>query len=312
MSSEYPYAGGTPMKLNLAPAAVAAIAWIGAIAPAEQAAPTQDPREQFEVASIRPNLPTAARAGRVPLRVPPGSFCNGDAPQVAPNRVVLNGALYTLISMAYSLDCVSLDGTAPVSGGPEWVKSDQWAIQAVIPEAAGLLVAPEECRSVCRAWISDARVQRMLRNLLAERFKLVLHRETKEVPVYALTVANGGPKLQHSDDAPCTLPGDSPVKPSGTPNCTLALRNASMAKFAASIVLLDRPVVDKTGITGNFDFRLIFDSRQSLLRLGTDPSDSTGPSIFTALQQQLGLKLESSKARVEVLVIDRVEKPSEN
>jgi len=80
-----------------------------------------------------------------------------------------------------------------------------------------------------------------------------------------------------------------------------------------SIVVLDRPVIDRTGITGRLDFRLIFDPRLGLIGcLGTEPSDPSGPSIITALQKQLGLKLESAKAPAGVLVIDHVEKPSEN
>src|SRR5262249_1700745 len=103
----------------------------------------QDPRERFEVVSIRPsgpdrNLPTGARGGRVPLPVPLGSYCDGDVPQVNPGRIVLNSNLYTLITVAYSLDCQSPNGSALVSGGPEWVKTDQWAIQALIPAAAGV------------------------------------------------------------------------------------------------------------------------------------------------------------------------------
>ena len=86
-----------------------------------------------------------------------------------------------------------------------------------------------------------------------------------------------------------------------------------MASFASGIVFLDRPVIDKTAITGMFEFRLIYDQRLSLIGgPGTEPFDPSGPSIFAALQEQLGLKLESGKAPVEVLVIDRVEKPREN
>lgn len=302
-------------KLLLAAAASCVVAVslsVGIIRAQSQAASLQDPRLRFDVASIRPRGPD--QSGHIPLRLPFGSECNGDVPQVSPSRIALNGNFYTLLVMAYGLDCVSADGTALVTGGPGWVKTDLWTLQAVIPEADGLQVSPEKCRSVCRAWIRDARVQRMLQNLLAERFKLVVHWETKEVPVYALTVANGGPKLQHPEGPACSLPGDSnnpgqnvtPPKP----GCTLGLRNGSMADFAASIVSLDRPVVDRTAITGTYEFRLVFDPRRDLIStLGTEP---TGQSVFTALQQQLGLKLESAKAPADILVIDSVEKPSEN
>ncbi len=268
-------------------------------------------RDRFEVVSIRPVL-AGARSGRAPLRVPLGSYCDGDAPQADPGRIALNNNLYTLITMAYGLNCLSSSVPDLVSGGPEWAKTDRWAIQAVIPEADGSPVSTEKCRSACRAWFRDPRVQGMLQNLLAERFKLSLHRETKQVPVYELTVANGGPTLQHPEDI-CSLPGDPKnTGPSVKPPCEIVVRNGTMASFAAGLTILDRPVIDKTEITGTFEFRLRFDPRLSQVSSSaTELSDPSGPSIFAAVQNQLGLKLESAKDMVEVLVIDHAEKAPE-
>jgi Protein of unknown function (DUF3738) len=210
---------------------------------------------RFETVSIRQSiperdLPLGARGG-------PGG-CKGSAPQADPGRIVLNNnSVYTLIAWAYGLECHKAKAYGLISGGPSWVGTDQWVIQAIIPEASGLqlstgVVLPYPGRSP----ISDPKLQRMLQNLLADRFKLALHRENKEIPVYELTVAKGGPKLQHPEDVPSADPNV------GGP--------------------------------------------------GAAPSAPSGPSIFTALQEQLGLKLESARAPFEALAIDSVSRPSEN
>ena len=287
-----------------------------------QVSSLQDSRERFEIVSVRQSIPdrNAPPGARGGVGGGPGG-CKGSSPQVNPGRIVLNNnSLYTLMTWAYGLDCQNANATGLVSGGPAWVRTDQWVIQALIPEAAGLQVPAEMLFGPPgRAPISDPKLQRMLQNLLAERFKLVLHRETKEVPVYELTVAKGGSKLQHPEDVPCSLrePGNpgAPLKPGEKPNCMMRL-HSSIADFSAAIQpLFDRPVIDKTGITGMFEFRLIwaFDPAAGPTRgPGTVPSDPSGPSIFTALQEQLGLKLESAKGPVEVLAIDSVQRPSEN
>jgi uncharacterized protein (TIGR03435 family) len=180
----------------------------------------------------------------------------------------------------------------------------------------------------------------MLRALLEDRFKLKIHRETKEIPVYALTVAKGGLKLQqvktcspvdNANRPPPPEPGLEPPKSPGFcdslffgnkgMNRTLDMRAMSMTEFAQSLGVLDRPIIDKTGITGMFDFHLEFAPDESTPNLlpfpESDPRGSPGtttgpgPSIFTAVQQ-LGLKLEPAKGPGEFLVIDHVEKPSEN
>jgi uncharacterized protein (TIGR03435 family) len=145
----------------------------------------------------------------------------------------------------------------------------------------------------------------MLRQLLADRFKTTLHRETKVLPVYALAVAKGGPKL------PAANPEDGHHAVEQLPRIadgeSFFFPDNSMAEFAVKLSLLrgmERPVVDRTGIAGFFDITLK-GAAKALLQ-------PDGPSLFTLLPELVGLKLVPTKAPVEVLVIDHAEKPSEN
>jgi uncharacterized protein (TIGR03435 family) len=156
----------------------------------------------------------------------------------------------------------------------------------------------------------------MMQKLLADRFQLKFHRDTKELSVYALTAAKGGPKISKSERDPDSLPG---LFFRG-PGTNLYVTNAGMGEFAGLLqsAVLDRPVVDQTGLTEKYDFVLKWtpDAGQ-LIGLGgpppqpTDPGDAP-PDLFAAIQQQLGLKLSSTKASTDVIIIDHVEKPSEN
>jgi uncharacterized protein (TIGR03435 family) len=160
--------------------------------------------------------------------------------------------------------------------------------------------------------VSRDQMLRMLQSLLVDRFKLVLHRETKEVPVYALVVGKGGPKLRPSDTPKSE--GSNPRTPSRAGGSELRsghliFKNESMADFAWALSRAaatgDRVVLDHTGLEGTYDFELRFEPRELAVSL-------EGPSIFEAVQEQLGLKLESKKDAVEFLVVDSVEKPSAN
>jgi uncharacterized protein (TIGR03435 family) len=138
----------------------------------------------------------------------------------------------------------------------------------------------------------------MLQTLLAERFKLAVHRETKMLPVYELVTAKSGSKLRQAE----TREGSSISSGGGK----MTVRHVSMPGFATALSRhIGRPVFDKTGIDGAFDFTLEY---------APDGADSAGrPSIFTALQEQLGLRLEAAKGPVEILVIDRANKvPTDN
>ena len=186
-----------------------------------------------------------------------------------------------------------------ISGAPAWVESDKFDITGK-PEGGGQ-PNPNQFKT-------------MLQKLLADRFQLTLHRDKKQLTVYALTVGKNGPKLTRSEDA-------SPI-----PNLIFRagnwpVRNATMEEFAGVMQAhLDRPVVDQTGLKGRFDFQLQWTPDETPFASPGGPGEppkpperaESLPDLFTAIQQQLGLKLESTKAQVDVLAIDKVEKPSEN
>jgi uncharacterized protein (TIGR03435 family) len=142
-----------------------------------------------------------------------------------------------------------------------------------------------------------------LRVMLADRYQLKVHRETKEMPVYGLTIAKGGVKLEAAagnDNSESRLNGSRTEEgESSLTGKNLPLEN--LVRFLSGQTA--RPVIDQTGLTGKYNFKLIY---------APEMNDLTGPSIFTALQEQLGLKLESQKGPADVLVIDSVQKPSEN
>jgi uncharacterized protein (TIGR03435 family) len=169
----------------------------------------------------------------------------------------------------------------------------------------------------------------MLQPLLAERFKLKAHTETKQLPVYELIVAKGGPKLKEA------TPGDTYANGFKGPDGVgrggmMRMGRGQLTGQGVPITTLtnllsqqlQRTVVDKTGLTGKYDLELNWTPEQGEGGLGPPPGaaspqaepapDATGPSIFTALQEQLGLKLQSTKGPVETLVIDHAEMPSEN
>jgi uncharacterized protein (TIGR03435 family) len=140
----------------------------------------------------------------------------------------------------------------------------------------------------------------MLRAMLADRFQLVIHRETKELPVYELTVGKNGPKMPAAttDDAGPRFYPNSPG---------IAARQTSMQRFAELLsARVDRPVLDRTGRSGKFDITLTWAPDSA------DPNAEPGPSIFAAIRDQLGLKLEPGKAAVEIIVVERIAAPSPN
>jgi len=150
--------------------------------------------------------------------------------------------------------------------------------------------------------------RQMLQALLADRFKLKVHREQVEIPVYALTVGKGGPKFK-----PSSPDADPTVHVSCIPNCSanyvLTMPKGTMEDLSHNLDL-DRPAVDQSGLTGTFDIKLIY--TPEFRRSSRPEPDLNDISIFTAVQDQLGLKLEPSKAMFEILVVDHAEKPSEN
>jgi uncharacterized protein (TIGR03435 family) len=168
--------------------------------------------------------------------------------------------------------------------------------------------------------VSRDQMLRMLQALLAERFKLVVHRETREVPVYALVVGRGGPKLPRSDASRGEV--ITPLTPTGAGGTELksghlVFKDESMSDFAWALSRMtatgDRVVLDNAGLNGTYNFELTFEPRTPpRAEVPGTATSIEGPSIFEAVQEQLGLKLESKKGPVEFLIIDHVERPSAN
>jgi len=211
---------------------------------------------------------------------PLGGFVNTRATISGP-RITLSGiGLEGLIMDAYQVESWQL------VGGPPWRDTAPWEIVAKAP--GDELPSPEQRRLMFQA-------------LLEDRFGLRVHRESKEGPVYALVVARSGPKFKPSTarDPYFSAGGGRAVR------LTFQHHNMEFLAHQLPIRQLGRPVIDKTGLTGDYDFDLNF-------MPGTPLADSPDPDIFTALQEQLGLKLEPQKGTVETLVIDHAEKPSPN
>ena len=205
-----------------------------------------------------------------------------------------------------------------ISGGPAWINSDRYDIQAR-PEHTATAAAPDDFRQMSEEQRKalDQQMRERVRTLLSDRFQLAVHHDTKEAPVYALMVAKGGPKLKENTEPRGGRQGIG-MRPGGQLTAT-----AAPVPMLANLLsnLMGRPVIDKTGLTAKYDFELHWtpDPGQTLLPPGAPAPaaeaplpDPNGPTIFTALQEQLGLRLESQKGPVDMIVIDRVEKPSEN
>ena len=204
-----------------------------------------------------------------------------------------NHTLKTLIAAAYNLT------PRMISGGPGWADSEHYDITA--EAIAGS--KPDR----------DAQMA-MLRNLLTERFQLTFHRESRELPIYELTVAKSGPLLKESVSPPAD--GLHIVLYPG--RASLPALNTTMGELAGVLqrAALDRPVADRTGLSGRYDFDLNWEPDESQFGgalPSAAPGDASGlPDLFTAIQQQLGLKLEAVRGRIEAFVIDHAERPSAN
>ena len=188
-------------------------------------------------------------------------------------------------------------------GGPKWLDSERFDIEAKVDGPAA-----EQMRTLSREQ-RKLQMQAMFQQLLADRFKLSVHWETRELPVYALVVAKSGPKLTAAT---------KPDSGTSSSNGQFMARGMTLAEISQSLTQelareLGRVIIDKTGIAGRYDVTLKWtpDADGASPDKGTEDT-SSGPSIFTALQEQLGLKLESTKGPVQVLVIDHIEMPSEN
>jgi len=268
-------AGGMPLPLTLAHVKDDA-AWEIPKPPTPPKIMAANSNPVFEVASIKPSDPNRRRL-----------FSIGNGTEVTAVGATVND----LIVFAFGVHA------RQISGAPGWVESDKFDIRG----------KPEGGRP------NPTQFKMMLQKLLADRFQLAFHREKKQLTVYALTVGKNGPRLTRSEAA-SPFPNLVPRGPGNWP-----VRNATMEEVAGVMQShLDRPVVDQTGLKERFDFQLQWtpDEFTSFGGLGAPPKPPEGaetqPDLFTAIQRQLGLKLEPTRAQVDVLVIDKVEKPSEN
>jgi uncharacterized protein (TIGR03435 family) len=265
----------------------------------------------FEVASVKLNK---SGDGRVFFGMQPGG-----------RFTATNVTLRMLIRNAYQLQDFQ------ISGGPGWLASDRFDIVAKGDADFGGPFAAAQRQG-------PGPLQLMLRALLAERFKLTVHDETKDLPIYALVLARSDGRFGkdlHRSETDCAAVasaarGRGPVPPPGPPQpgermpCgirigpgTMTIGGVPLSQFANSLsMFVGRVVTDRTGLTGNFDINLTWTPDQGGPRPpgapDLPPVDPNGPSIFTALQEQLGLKLDSQRGPVSVLVIDRAEHPTEN
>jgi len=266
-------------------AAVVLAACLGSLAPAQQ------PPRSFEVATIKLADPNAN-----------GQFISMPSPG---RLAVTNMTLLQLIRFAYG---EGLGTNLEITGGPNWIDKDRFNVEA---KAEGGATAAE--------------LRAMLRGLLADRFGLKYHTDTKEVNVYAMVLARTdgklGPKVKPWDGK-CNGREPPTAQPKG-PRCGAFFRPPGMVLTGVSMDVvadmlstpfasLGRPVVNRTGLTGEFDMELEFQFRMPGPNAPAAVDDTFAPSLFTALQEQFGLKLQPTRGNTNLLVVDQATRPTEN
>jgi len=267
---------GVPAPLNMV-RATPETAWVipEPLPPPQVMAAEVDP--SFEVATIKPANPD--RPGLSILVDRTGMF------------TTTSTTLKDLLIFAYGVHPTQIQDL------PSWAESDKYDIVGK-PDHEGIG--------------NDTQIRSMMKKMIAERFSLTFHRENKDLSAYTLNVGRSGPKLA-VDENGGNLPGFGGRGPG-----SIGVRNATMEQFAGFLQarIVDRPVVDKTGLTGKYDFTLTWRPEQ----LGPRPPNApplpddieSRPDIFTAMQEQLGLRFQAEKTAVEVIVVDKADKPSEN
>ena len=250
---------------------------MGVAAQTVPTAPGARPKfDAFEVATVKPVEQDANR----------GRLFKMDGPH---RWLATDYTLKNLIALAYDMN------PKTISGGPAWMDEQHFNIEAITPGE----IRPTRLEQM-----------RMLRTLLVERFGLKFHRAEKEFSIYELTVAKGGPKLKpaaHPDDPPDLVGVVYPGK------IEVPAKSVTMDDFVAMLqrATLDRPTINKTGLTGVYDFTL--DWAQDETQYGGEvpkaPEDAPLPPLFTAVQEQLGLKLQATRGMVNAMVVDSAAKP---
>ena len=256
---------------------------------------------EFESVSVKANQSGATTGTISPVRE---MMLNGGI-------LAKNATLMDLIRAAYGIEVAPGTDDGRVVGAPSWVTSERYDVDAKIdrPVADALWKLKLEPRTL--------QSQQMLQALLAERFKLTVHRDSKELPVYELSVAKSGPKLRAANPADtykkgATLPTGMPSGP-GTAgreaNGRLVFQGTEISELVALLPHMDRTVIDKTGLTGKYDFTFMPPPVQKQSQATTDFNLGL---LSDALQNQLGLKLEATKSPLGIIVIDHVERPTGN
>ena len=278
---------------------------------------------KYDVASIKPSGPDSR--GMMLMMTPTGMQIKG-------------AQIQTLLQFAFGVE------RDRIIGAPDWVRSRHFDIEAK--------VKPEDAPKLQKLKMEQRRT--MMLPLLEERFNLKYHHETRELPIYALVIAKGGPKLTESKpgegmpgpDGEPPRPGDplpprgsaATARPDGPPGAgnrpavgegmrigpgSIQSRGGSTAFLAHALsAAVGRTIIDRTGLTGAYDFSLSWTPDQSMRSSpggaqpgqpeGDSAPDASGPSLFTAVQEQLGLKLDPQKSAVDVIVIDHIDPPTEN
>jgi uncharacterized protein (TIGR03435 family) len=276
--------------------------------PVQPAAVSAEARAAFEAVSIRRAAPSSVGGRGRGAPASSGPPCGGVDLQVDPSRfAVRNIPLYGLITLAYGKEC---QRQVQHIGGPAWVGTDGYDVEAAIPAGS-----PGYTTRQVREGMAP-RLQLMLQAMLADRFKLVIRREMREMSVYNLVVvaaAKVKPSAEQNPVDRVPAPGNVSIfKP--TPEVVgpaLALSGVPMSRVAALVQMMaDRPIIDRTELTGLFDVFLNFPDLAGLS--GDELQTAMADQLSSRLQEQLGLKLEPARVPVEVLVIDRAERPSEN
>jgi uncharacterized protein (TIGR03435 family) len=231
----------------------------------------KDANPDWEVATVKPSDPNDGQGQHIRFR--------------GRHVMLIDHTIEEILLIGYGVQ------KSQLVGEPEWAKTELWDVDG-IPNVEG---QP-----------SLKQLQEMMQKILLERFGLKLHHEQREMPVFALTVSKGGPKLTPNTSDPDGMMDQQ--NSNANVRDVEVLKNASMPDLALILQFrVDRPVVNQTGLKGRYDFKLqwTMDDTQTI-------QPDAPPGLFTAIQEQLGIKLDPVKAPVDVLVIDQVQKPSPN
>jgi uncharacterized protein (TIGR03435 family) len=273
------------MKMALAAVAITALA--------------AQPSSTFDVVAIKP-------AGGADGAARFGAGCDGGFPVVQNHRFVVTTTAYALITWAYGFNaqggCSYVNYGDLLSGGPGWIRSERFEVQALMPDTAPAYTTSQFLNGAA------PELETMIRNMLQDRFKLVVHRAKKDVSGYILALGKGGPKITAAKAGDAEAFGVRSLRNAdGQVSSHLVVSKTKMRYVALTLGLAThRMVEDRTGLTGEYTFDMEF------APLEAGPGESSAPSLFTAVQEQLGLKLDAAKVSAEGLVIDSAARPSDN